>query len=162
MAMKKLLCFALLFAGYAQAGELLPMSGEECEELQEALIDQLKPVVDVMVADIKVEPILEEVDISGRTKRILLGPAAGGSNITLRVRIIDASKVTETVISSETGAWKGTFHWGQDYDMIDRVVAEAIAFVQSYIGIPIETPQHSAGDDGTDGLAAPAAVPPGH
>lgn len=125
----RLLCVALLFAGCAQAGELLPLTGKESEHVQATLNEVLRPAVLALNPDVKVEPILERVRLSGRAKRIFLGPLAGGSYVVLRIRVTDASGTKEQVFSDETGAWRGTFKPGEDYEMLERVAAKAAEFV---------------------------------
>lgn len=130
--MKLLCCVALLFAAYSHAGELLPVSGEEdTEVVQKALNQTLLPVVAV-IAGITVEPIIEDIRLSGRVKRLFLGPLARGSMIELRIRIKDGDTITEEVFSGSTSAWKGTVRPGVDYDMLDAVAERAVEFVKSY------------------------------
>lgn len=130
--MKYLCCFALLLAGYVHAGELLPVQGDEAEAVQERLDEYTRPVVDELDSAIKVEPIIESIDISGRAKRMFLGPFAGDSHIKLRIRIIDGEKVTETLIEHEGGNWKGSVQWGQDGNMLEDVAIKAAEFIKSY------------------------------
>lgn len=130
--MKLLCCFALLVSGGAHAGELLPTLGEEDEDVQEAIDSLMRPVVASLDASIQVQPIIESIKVSGRAKRIFFGPLAGGSHLVLRIKITDANGVTQEVFSDDAGAWKGTFRPGEDYDMIERVVAQAAQFVTSY------------------------------
>lgn len=131
--MKLFCCVALLFAGFAHAGELLPLAeGDDTEHVQKSLDEFLRPVV--AAADgITVQPIIEEMRIAGRAKRLFLGPIARNSFITLRVRITDSSAVTEEVFSEESNAWKGSIRPGVDYDMLDTVAERAAAFVSKYL-----------------------------
>lgn len=129
--MRYLLCFAL-FAGYAQAGELLPVQGDEAEAVQERLDEYTLPAIRALADHIKVEAIIESIDISGKAKRIFLGPFAGDSHIKLRIRIIDGDQVTETLIEDEGGNWKGTVQWGQDGNMLEEVAIRAANFVSGY------------------------------
>lgn len=124
----------LLPTGYAQAGELLPVTGDEdeAESVQEYLDEFTLPAVQAIPASIRVEPIIEMIKLSGRAKRIFLGPFAGDSYILLRVRITDGETVTETMIKDEAGNWKGTFRPGEDSDMLERVAIRAAEFIQSY------------------------------
>lgn len=130
--MKLLLCAALLLAGSANAGELLPVLGEEAEAVQERLDEFTRPVVEGVSDSIRVETHIESIDVSGRAKRIFLGPFAGDSHIQLRVRIIDGDSITEKTIEDEAGNWKGTFRPGEDYDMLERVALKVAEFVQDY------------------------------
>lgn len=125
-------CVALLLSGYAQAGELLPMTGKESEHMQQSLDEFLRPAVEALPADIEVQPILESIDISGRGKRIFWGPLAGSSHVVLRVRIINGDRATEEIFSSEKGAWRGVFRPGRDYDMLEHIAADAAKFVTAY------------------------------
>lgn len=131
--MKLLCCAALLLAGYAHAGELLPLAdGDDTEHVQKSLDEFLLPVV--AAADgITVQPIVEEMRIAGRAKRIFLGPLARNSFITLRVQIADNGTITEETFSEESNAWKGSFRPGVDYDMLDTVAERAAAFVSRYL-----------------------------
>lgn len=129
--MKLLCCFALFLAGHAQAGELLPVTGDDAEHVQRALDQFLLPVV-TAVDGITVEPVIEEMRLAGRAKRIFLGPLARNSFITLRVKITDSGKVTEETFSDESSAWKGSLRPGEDYDMLDRVAERAAQFVNNY------------------------------
>lgn len=130
--MNYLCCFALLVAGGAHAGELLPVQGEEAEAVQERLDEYTRPAVEALDAAIKVEPIIESIDISGKAKRIFLGPFAGDSHIKLRIRIIDGDAITETLIEDEGGNWKGTVQWGQDGNMLEDVAIKAAEFIENY------------------------------
>lgn len=130
--MKSLFCAALLLAGGAQAGELLPVQGDEAEAVQERLDEYTLPAIKALADHIKVEAIIESIDISGKAKRIFLGPLAGGSHIKLRVRIIDGDRVSETLIEDEGGAWRGTFQWGQDGNMLEEVAIKAAEFISGY------------------------------
>lgn len=130
--MKYLYCAALLLAGCANAGELLPVQGDEAEEVQEWLDEYTKPIVEVMDDSIKVETYIESIDLSGRVKRIFLGPFAGDSHIRLKVRIIDGDSTVEKLIEDEAGNWKGTFRPGEDYDMLERVALRVAEFVEDY------------------------------
>jgi hypothetical protein len=130
--MKSLFCAALLLTGCAHAGELLPVIGEEAEEVQERLDEFTRPVVESVQDSIRVETYIESIDVSGRAKRIFLGPFAGDSHIQLRVRIIDGDSTVEKVIEDEAGNWKGTFRPGEDYDMLERVALKVAEFVQDY------------------------------
>jgi hypothetical protein len=132
-AMKTICCVALLMTGYAQAGELLPLSGEESDEVQESIDEYLLPEVAALPDGVTVEPVLEGLRLSGRTKRIFLGPFAGSSHMVLRIRITDAEGVTTSeVFNDEAGAWRGTFQPGNDYEMVERVVTKATEFVKAY------------------------------
>lgn len=135
--MKLLCCVALLLAGYAQAGELLPVTGDEdeAESVQEYLDEFTLPAVQEIDASILVEPIIEMIKLSGRAKRIFLGPFAGDSYILLRVRIADGDTVRETLIKDEAGNWEGTFRPGEDSEMLERVAIRAAEFIQSYATI---------------------------
>jgi hypothetical protein len=131
--MKQICCVALLHYGYAQAGELLPLSGEESDEVQESIDEYLLPEVTALPDGITVEPILEGLRLSGRTKRIFLGPFAGSSHMVLRVRITNLEGITTTeVFNDEAGAWRGTFQPGNDYEMIERITTSAAEFVKAY------------------------------
>lgn len=130
--MKTLFCAALLITGCAQAGELLPVQGDEAEAVQERLDEYTLPAVQALPDHIKVEPIIESIDISGKAKRIFLGPFAGDGHIKLRIRIIDGDDVTETLLESESGNWKGTVQWGIDGNMLEEVAIRAAEFVSSY------------------------------
>jgi hypothetical protein len=130
--MKYLCCAALLLAGYAHAGELLPVRGDEAESVQERLDEYTLPAIKALADHIQVEAIIESIDISGKTKRIFLGPFAGDSHIKLRIRIVDGDKVTETLIEDEGGNWKGTVQWGQDGNMLEDVAIKAAEFISGY------------------------------
>lgn len=130
--MKALYCAALLLTGYAHAGELLPVQGDEAEAVQERLDEYALPAIQALDDHIKVEAIVESIDISGKAKRIFLGPFAGDSHIKLRVRIIDGDNVTETLIDDEGGNWKGTVQWGQDGNMLEDVAIKAAEFITAY------------------------------
>lgn len=138
--MKIYAALALLITVHASAGELASMSGEPSREMQEALDSVLRPKVEALPAEIRVEPILESIKVHGRGKRLLLGPLAGKSSVTLRIRITDGDQVTEKIFSDANGAWKGTFKVGQDYAMINRVVDEAAQFVVNYSADRISSP----------------------
>lgn len=130
--MKLFCCVALLFAGYAHSGELLPLAdGDDTEHVQRSLDEFLRPVV-AATEGILVQPIIEEMRIAGRAKRIFLGPIARNSFITLRVKITDSGEITEAVFSEESNAWKGSFRPGVDYDMLDAVAERAAEFVRKY------------------------------
>lgn len=130
--MKALLCAALLLAGQAQAGELLPVQGDEAEAVQERFDEYTRPLVESVTDTIRVETTIESIDLSGRAKRIFLGPFAGDSHIHLRVRIIDGDSFVEKLIEDEAGNWKGTFRPGEDYDMLERVALKVAEFVEDY------------------------------
>jgi hypothetical protein len=130
--MKIYAAVAMLLSVPAQAGELLPMSGEESSHMSKALVTQLQSVVDALPDAVTVEPVLESIKIHGRGKRIVWGPLAGSSHIVLRLRITEDGRITDEVISTKSGAWKGTFKPGQDYAMVDRVAQQAAAFVANY------------------------------
>jgi hypothetical protein len=132
--MKLICCVALLLAGYAQAGELLPVIGEEddAESVQEYLDEFTLPAVAELDPSIRVMAIIEDIQLSGRAKRIFLGPFAGDSYIKLRIKIIDGERITETVLDDEAGNWKGTFRPGEDSNMLERAAISAAEFIQSY------------------------------
>jgi hypothetical protein len=130
--MKLVCCVALLLAGYAQAGELLPVQGEEAEAVQERLDKYALPAIQALAEHIKVEAIVDSISISGKAKRIFLGPFAGDSHIKLRIRVIDGDQITETLIEDEGGNWTGTIRWGQDGNMLEEVAIKAAAFVSDY------------------------------
>ena len=130
--MRSLFCAAILLASCAQAGELLPVQGDEAEAVQERLDEYTLPAVKALPDRIKVEAIIESIDISGKAKRIFLGPFAGDGHIKLRIRIIDGDEITETVLEDESGNWKGTFQWGIDGNMLEDVASRAAEFITSY------------------------------
>lgn len=130
--MKALFCAALLLTGSASAGELLPVQGDEAEAVQERLDEFTRPLVERVTDTIRVETIIESIDLSGRAKRIFLGPFAGDSHIHLRVRIIDGDSTAEKLIEDEAGNWKGTLRPGEDYDMLERVALKVAEFVDDY------------------------------
>lgn len=130
--MKTLFCAALLMSGCAQAGELMPVQGDEAEAVQERLDEYTLPAVEALPDHIKVEAIIESIEISGKAKRIFLGPFAGDSHIKLRIRILDGDRLTEKLIEDEGGNWVGTVKWGQDGNMLENVAIRAAEFVQSY------------------------------
>lgn len=132
--MKLICCVALLLASYAQAGELLPVIGDEdeAESVQEYLDEFTLPAVAALDPSIQVVAIIEDIRLSGRAKRLFLGPFAGDSHIQLRIKIIDGERVTETVVEDEAGNWKGTLRPGVDSDMLERAAIQAAEFVQSY------------------------------
>lgn len=131
--MKTIWCVALLLTGYAQAGELLPMSGEESNEMQEALDEALPEAVASLPDGIKVEPILEQLKYSNGFKRIMLGPLVGTSYVVLRIKITDADgNVKDEVFSNEAGAWRGTFQPRIDSDMVAEAADQAAQFVRDY------------------------------
>lgn len=130
--MKKLFCAALLLTGYAHAGELLPVQGDESEAVQERLDEYTAPAVKALAEHIRVEAIIESIDLSGKAKRMFLGPFAGDSHIKLRIRIVDGNEVTETLIEDEAGNWKGTVQWGLDGNMLKDVAIRAAEFVTNY------------------------------
>jgi hypothetical protein len=130
--MKSLFCAALLLAGCAHAGELLPVQGDEAEAVQERLHEYTLPAVQALPDHIKVEAIIESIDLSGKAKRIFLGPFAGDGHVKLRIRIIDGDDVTETVLEDESGNWKGTFQWGIDGNMLEDVAIKAAEFIAGY------------------------------
>lgn len=129
--MKTICCVALLLAGTAQAGELLPMTGKPSTHMQEAINKYLLPAV-TEVDGITVEPILEEIDIAGRGQRIFWGPLAGDSNIRLRIKLTDATGTKEEVFYESGGAWKGTFKPGRDYNLVNSIANKAANFVLNY------------------------------
>jgi hypothetical protein len=112
--MKYLFCAALLLAGSASAGELLPVQGDEAEAVQERLDEYTLPAVQALPDRIKVEPF------------------AGDSHVKLRIRIIDGDHVEETLIEAEGGNWRGTVQWGQDGNMLEDVAIKAAEFISSY------------------------------
>jgi hypothetical protein len=126
------LCIAAFSAAPALGGELLPTSGVQSPHMQTAIHDHLLPAVIAADQRIKVEPVLESIDIDGRAKRIFWGPLAGGSHVTLRVRIVDESGVTEETFTERRGAWHGAFRPGQDLEMVNSVAAQAAKFVANY------------------------------
>jgi hypothetical protein len=130
--MKSLFCAALLLAGCANAGELIPVQGDEAEAVQERLDEYTLPAVQSLPDHIKVEAIIESIDLSGKAKRIFLGPFAGDGHVRLRIRIIDGDDITETVLEDESGNWKGTFQWGIDGNMLEDVAIRAADFVTAY------------------------------
>lgn len=131
--MKYVCCVALLLAGYVQAGELLPMSGEESDEMQEALDEVLPEAVAGLPDGITVEPVLEQIKYSNGFKRIMLGPLVGTSYVVLRIKITDTDGlVTEEVFSNEAGAWRGTFKPRIDSDMVAEAADQAAQFVRNY------------------------------
>lgn len=130
--MKYVCCVALLLAGYVQAGELLPVEGDEAESVQEYLDEFTLPAVKDLDPSVKVTAIIEDIKLSGRAKRIFLGPFAGDSYIQLRINIIDGDKSTETLIEGEAGNWKGTFRPGEDSEMLELVAVRAAEFVSAY------------------------------
>lgn len=130
--MKKLCCLALFVFGSAHAGELLPVQGDEAEAVQESLDEYTRPVVESVDDQIKVETIIESIDLSGRAKRLFLGPFAGDSHLHLKVRIIDGDRVAEKLIEDEAGNWKGTILPGEDHEMLERVALKVAEFVDDY------------------------------
>lgn len=131
--MKLLCCAALLLSGYAQAGELRPMTGEESEDMQYALAEALSDVVSALPAGVTVQPVLDRIKHSGWFKRITLGPMAGTSYVVLRIRITDAGgNITQEVFTNEAGAWRGTFQPRIDSTMIEQAAEQARNFVMSY------------------------------
>jgi hypothetical protein len=112
--MKYLFCAALLLAGSASAGELLPVQGDEAEAVQERLDEYTLPAVQALPDRIKVEPF------------------AGDSHVKLRIRIIDGDHVEETLIEAEGGNWRGTVQWGQDGNMLEDVAIKAAEFISRY------------------------------
>lgn len=130
--MKALFCAALLLAGSAHAGELLPVQGDEAPAVQEAMDEYALSAIQALPDHIKVEAVIESIDVSGKAKRIFLGPFAGGGHIKLRVRIIDSDSVSETLIEDKTGTWKGTVQWGVDGNMLKDVAIKAAEFVTDY------------------------------
>lgn len=136
--MRSLFCAAILLASCAQAGELLPVQGDEAEAVQERLDEYTLPAVKALPDRIKVEAIIESIDISGKAKRIFLGPFAGDGHIKLRIRIIDGDEITETVLEDESGNWKGTFQWGIDGNMLEDVASRAAKFISGYSPSPAE------------------------
>lgn len=130
--MKPLCCLALLLTGYAQAGELLPVQGDEAEAVQERLDEYTLVAVKALPEHVRIQAIVESIDISGKAKRIFLGPFAGDSHIKLRIQIIDGEQITETLIEDEGGNWKGTVQWGQDGNMLEEVAKKAAEFIASY------------------------------
>lgn len=130
--MKYLFCAALLLAGSANAGELLAVQGAEAEAVQERLDEYTLPAIKALPDHIKVEAIIESIDISGKAKRIFLGPFAGDGHIKLRIRIIDGDNVAETLLEQESGNWKGMVQWGIDGNMLEDVAIKAAEFVASY------------------------------
>lgn len=130
--MKTLFCAALLLAGSAHAGELLPVQGDEAPAVQEAMDEYALAAIQALPDHIKVEAVIESIDVSGKAKRIFLGPFAGGGHIKLRVRIIDSDSVSETLIEDKTGTWKGTVQWGVDGNMLKDVAIKAAEFIASY------------------------------
>jgi hypothetical protein len=130
--MKYLYCAALFLAGYAQAGQLLPVRGDGADAVQEKLDEFTLPAIHTLDDSIQVEAVIESIDISGRAKRIFLGPFAGSSHIHLRIRIIDGDRVTDTLIEDEASGVKGTFLPGNDGEMLERVAVKAAEFVASY------------------------------
>lgn len=149
--MRALAAVVLLLTLQAHAGELLPMSGEKSSHMQKAIYKVLRPTVMAIPPGIAVEPILESIHIRGRGARFLWGPLAGSSHIVLRLRITDGDKITDEVISTKNGAWKGTFRPGQDYDMVDRVVTQAAELVATYASA-----QHAQ----SQAVESPNTVPP--
>lgn len=129
---KALFCAALLLTGCAQAGELLPVQGDEAEAVQEAMNEYTLSAVTALADHIKVEAIIESIHISGKAKRMFLGPFAGDSHIKLRVRIIDGDNIAETLIEDEAGNWKGTVQWGLDGNMLKDVATKAADFITAY------------------------------
>lgn len=125
-------CAAFLLAGCADAGELLPVQGDEAEAVQERLDEYTLPAVKALADSIRVEAIIESIDISGKAKRFFLGPFAGDSHIKLRIKIIDGDDITETLIEDEGGNWKGTIQWGQDGNMLEDVAIKAAEFISGY------------------------------
>lgn len=130
--MKYVCCVALLLAGYAQAGELLPVEGDESEAVQEYLDEFTLPAVQGLDPSIKVAATIEDIKLSGRAKRIFLGPFAGDSYIKLRIKIIDGEQVSERLIEGEAGNWKGTFRPGEDSEMLELVAIRASEFISSH------------------------------
>lgn len=131
--MKLLCCAALLLSGYAQAGELLPMTGEESEDMQYALTKALTDAAEALPVGTTVLPVLERIKHSGWFKRISLGPMAGTSYVVLRIKITDADgNLTQDVFTNEAGAWRGTFQPRIDSTMIEQAAEQARNFVMSY------------------------------
>jgi hypothetical protein len=130
--MKILFCAAFLLVGSATAGELLPVQGDEAEAVQERLDEYTLPAVKALPDSVQVEAIIESIRVSGRAKRIFLGPFALDSHIHLRIKIIDGDHVTETLIEDEAGNWKGTFRPGEDSDMLERAAMQAAEFIHAY------------------------------
>lgn len=176
--MKYLFCAALLLAGCANAGELLPVQGDEAEAVQERLDEYALPAVQALADHVKVESIIESIRLAGKAKRMFLGPFAGDSHIALRIRIIDGDQITETLIEDEGGNWRGTVQWGQDGNMLEETAIKAAEFIENYrqnlssgVGLghdqeptpsttfTLEAIQHNPGDDSPAGLAAPASLP---
>lgn len=153
--MKTICCVALLFAGYAQAGDLLPMSGRHSRHMQDALNKTLPDVV-AKIPGITVEPYLESISIDGPAKKLLLGPIAGGGNVVLRIKITDSAGVTtEEVISDRSSAWRGTFQPRTDLAMLRRVADRAAYLVRS----KFEAHLRNSDDDSAARLDADHAVP---
>lgn len=130
--MRLLCCVALFLISGAQAGELLPVEGDESEAVQEALDEFALSAVQALDPAIKVAAIVEDAKLSGRAKRIFLGPLAGDSRIRLRIKILDGEDVAEALIEGEAGNWAGTFRPGEDSEMLELVATRAAEFIRSY------------------------------
>ena len=138
--MKTICCVALLLAGYAQAGELLPMTGRQSRHMQDAL-NQTLPDVVATIPGVTVEPYLESINIDGPIKKLFLGPIAGRGHIVLRLKITDAAGVTtEEVISDRSSAIRGTFQPRTDLAMVRRVADRAAYLVRAYSDARLSTP----------------------
>lgn len=138
--MKYVCCVALLLAGYAHAGELLPVEGDEAESVQEYLDEFTLPAVKDLGPSVKVTAIIEDIKLSGRAKRIFLGPFAGDSHIRLRIKILDGERVSETLIEGEAGNWHGTFRPGEDSEMLELVATRAAEFIAQYVHGSADSP----------------------
>lgn len=130
--MKYVCCAALLLASAAQAGELLPVEGDEAESVQEYLDEFTLPAVKDLDPSVRVTAIIEDIKLSGRAKRIFLGPFAGDSYIRLRIKILDGEHVDESLIEGEAGNWHGTFRPGEDSEMLELVATRAAEFITRY------------------------------
>lgn len=130
---------ALLFSSLACAGELRHLraegnvSGEAMQHMQREFEKKLGPYL--LDRPAVVEPTIVDMKFVGGGKRFLFGPFAGGSYVTLRVRITEGDRVTEETFYETGSAFSGAVTvGGTDNLMLARIANRAVAFVRKTIG----------------------------
>jgi hypothetical protein len=135
---------ALFLSSIAHAGELKhiraehKVSGDAMEYIQRSLERSIEP----LLADrpVVVEPTIVNMKFVSGGKRFLFGPFAGGSYVTLRVRVTDGERVSEETFYEHSNAFNGMVTVGiTDNHMLKRVAQRASEFVKMSLNIPFDT-----------------------
>lgn len=133
----------LFFSSIVHAGELKhvraehKVSGDAMEYIQRSLERSIEPLLADRPA--VVEPTIVNMKFVSGGKRFLFGPFAGGSYVTLRVRITEGELVKEETFYEHANAFNGMVTVGiTDNHMLKRIAQRAAEFIKMSLNIPID------------------------